>query len=67
MDNHPDRFETLQSTFKQVFDDPAFKTAYLDARGNWEYVNYGGVEECAKFKAAMLELGERFKPLLTGQ
>jgi putative tricarboxylic transport membrane protein len=67
VDQHPDRFELLQTSFKKVFDDPAFKEAYLEARGNWEYVNYGGVEECAKFKQAMLELGARFKPLLTGQ
>jgi hypothetical protein len=67
VDQYPDRFEMLQTSFKKVFDDPAFKEAYLEARGNWEYVNYGGVEECAKFKQAMLELGARFKPLLTGQ
>ena len=66
VDKHPDRFEKLQSSFRKVFDDPAFKEAYLKAKGNWEYVNYGGVEECATFKASMLELGEQYKSFLTG-
>jgi tripartite-type tricarboxylate transporter receptor subunit TctC len=66
VDNHPDRFETLQSTFRKVFDDPDYKEAVLKAKGHWEYVNYGGVEECAKFKQAMLDLGEQYKSYLTG-
>ncbi|MEL6264117.1 MAG: tripartite tricarboxylate transporter substrate-binding protein [Pseudomonadota bacterium] len=66
VDDHPDRFQTLQDTFKATFDDPALMESYLAARGTPEYLNYGGVEECAAFKAAMLELGERFKGLLTG-
>jgi tripartite-type tricarboxylate transporter receptor subunit TctC len=67
VDTYPDRFEMLQESFKKVFDDPAFKEAYLAQKGNWEYVNYGGVEECTKFKNAMLELGDRYKSLLTGK
>jgi putative tricarboxylic transport membrane protein len=34
--------------------------------GTPEYLNYGGVEECGAFADAMLELGARYKPLLTG-
>lgn len=65
-DDHPDRFEVLTRTFKETFDDPALLEAYVAARGTPEYLNYGGVEECASFAEAMLELGAKYKPLLTG-
>ena len=67
VDAHPDRFEMLQKTGKKAFDDPGFKDAFLKSKGFWPYANYGGVKECAEFKSAMLEMGERFKPLLTGK
>lgn len=65
-DDHPDRFEVLQRTFREAFDDPRLLDAYVESRGTPEYLNYGGIEECAAFKAAMLELGEKYRPLLTG-
>lgn len=65
-DDHPDRFEVLTRTFKESFDDPALLEAYVASKGTPEYLNYGGVEECAAFASAMLELGAKYKPLLTG-
>lgn len=67
VDNHPDRFELLQKTFKQTFSDPGYKDAFLKTKGFWPYSNYGGVEECESFKSAMLELGERYRPFLAGK
>jgi tripartite-type tricarboxylate transporter receptor subunit TctC len=66
IDDHPDRYEILQRTFRETFDDPRLLEAYVAAKGTPEYLNYGGVEECAEFKKAMLELGAKYKPLLTG-
>lgn len=66
MDDHPDRFEVLTSTFKATFDDPRLLEAYVASKGQPEYLQYAGMEECEAFKAAMLEMGARFKPLLTG-
>ena len=66
VDKYPDRFEILQSSFKKVFDDPDYKASVEKAKGHWEYVQYGGVEECGKFKQAMLELGAKYKDYLTG-
>lgn len=66
VDDHPDRFETLTRTFKETFDDERLLAAYVESRGTPEYLNYGGIEECAAFKQDMLELGARFKPMLTG-
>src|SRR6056297_1730049 len=65
-DDHPDRFETLTTTFKETFDDPALMEAYVANRGQPEYLQYAGIEECAAFKQSMLELGARYKSLLSG-
>jgi tripartite-type tricarboxylate transporter receptor subunit TctC len=65
-DEFPDRYDRLVQTFNETFEDPALLDAYVDARGTPEYLNQGGVEECANFVQDMLELGARYKPLLTG-
>ncbi|MEK9910607.1 MAG: twin-arginine translocation signal domain-containing protein [Candidatus Puniceispirillum sp.] len=67
VDAHPDRFELLQKTFKQTFADPGYKDAFLKSKGFWPYSNYGGIKECAEFKSAMLEMGQRYRSLLTGK
>jgi putative tricarboxylic transport membrane protein len=66
VEQHPDRYEVLRTTFEACFDDPALLEAYVATGGAPEYLSYGGPEECAEFVAQMLELGERYKPLLTG-
>ncbi len=67
IDSYPDRFKILQDTFKQVFDDPEFITAYKKAKGEMAYLNPGGIEDCKKYTDAILEIGERYKPLLSGK
>ncbi|MEL0032783.1 MAG: tripartite tricarboxylate transporter substrate-binding protein [Paracoccaceae bacterium] len=66
IDDYPDRFEVLNSTFKATFEDPALMEAYIASKGQPAYLQYAGLEECEAFKQAMLEMGARFKPLLTG-
>lgn len=65
-DDYPDRFDMLTSTFKATFDDPRLLEAYVASKGTPEYLSYAGVEECAAFKQSMLELGARYKSLLSG-
>lgn len=67
IERYPDRFQVLQETFKQVFNDSEYKEALLKAKGNWEYINYGGIAECEKYANDIQALGERFKDLLTGK
>ena len=67
IDKYPDRFALLQSTFKQVFDDPEFPKVVKKAKGNWEYINYGGVEDCAAYVKEIYEIGARYKALLSGK
>jgi len=67
IDKYPDRFALLQSTFKQVFDDPEFPKVVKKAKGNWEYIKYGGVEDCAAYVKDIFEIGARYKSLLSGK
>jgi predicted peptidase len=64
--DYPDRFEVLTRTFKDTHEDPALMEAYIASKGQPEYLVYAGVEECEAEKAAMLELGARYKSLLSG-
>ncbi|OSQ50857.1 Bug family tripartite tricarboxylate transporter substrate binding protein [Marivita geojedonensis] len=65
-EDYPDRFAKLQESFKATFEDPRLLESYVSLGGTPEYLSYGGVEECAEFMQAMLELGAKYKPLLTG-
>jgi putative tricarboxylic transport membrane protein len=62
----PDEVATLQDSLKQVFDDPEFKEAILQTGAPWEVIKYGGVEECQAYVDGIIEIGNKFKPLLTG-
>jgi putative tricarboxylic transport membrane protein len=64
---HPDRFETVETTLKKVFTDPAFKTAYLKTKAPWEFVEYQGPEACAEYARNITKVGEDFKELLVGK
>lgn len=65
-EDYPDRFQILQDSFKATFEDPRLLESYVSLGGTPEYLNYGGAEECKAFAKAMLELGAKYKPLLSG-
>jgi len=65
--DHPDRFKILNDTIKKVFADPEYKAAVIKAKGIWEYINYGDMNDTAKYLKGIEEVGTRFKPLLTGK
>ncbi|NKB47811.1 MAG: hypothetical protein GKS02_00455 [Alphaproteobacteria bacterium] len=65
--DHPDRFKILNDTIKQVFADPEYKEAVIKAKGIWEYINYGDMDDTAKYLKGIEEVGSKFKPLLTGK
>jgi len=67
IDKYPDRFKVLQDTFPKVFKEDAFAKAYKKAKGNVEYLAPGGVKECAEYVKNIMEIGARFKPLLSGK
>ncbi|MDX1540401.1 MAG: tripartite tricarboxylate transporter substrate-binding protein [Geminicoccaceae bacterium] len=67
IDEYPDRFQVLQDTARQAAEDPAWPEAAKEAGQPVEILNYGGLEECDEFARRMIELAERYKPLLTGE
>lgn len=66
-EQYPDRFQRLQDSVQQVFADPEYKAAVEQAKGHWAYINYGGPEACREYVAKIIEIGQRFRPLLTGK
>ena len=66
VDDYPERYETLLSTFKSCFDDPGLLDAYVATGGAPEYLSYGSREDCAEFAEQMLALGAKYRSLITG-
>ncbi len=67
INKHPDRMKILQDSARKVFDDPDFKAAVIKAKSPWEYIDYGGLEECEKYVNGIVEVGTEFKDLLKGK
>lgn len=66
VDDYPDRYEKLVTTFAQTFKDPELLAAYEKARGTPEYLNFGDADDCAVYVKAILEIGAQYKSLLSG-
>ncbi|MCK6453165.1 MAG: hypothetical protein L6R19_20300 [Alphaproteobacteria bacterium] len=66
-DKFPDRFKLLNDTAPQVFKDPDFKTMYEKTAGSWEQASYGDRAVCTRYAMAMVELAERYRPLLSAK
>jgi len=64
---HPDRFKVLTDTMKKVYSDGDYKKAVLKAKAPWEYISYGGPEECAEYARNITEIGKQYRELLTGK
>ena len=67
INKHPDRFKTLTETMKKVYTDPDYKKAVLKAKAPWEFISYGGPEECTKYAKYITEIGKEYRELLTGK
>lgn len=67
IDKYPDRFKVLEETFPKVFTDQDFLTEYKKLKGNPEYLAPGGLAECEKYVKEIMEIGARFKPLISGK
>lgn len=67
IEKHPDRFKILTDTAHKVFNDPAFKDEMKKAGENLDLISPGGMKECQEYTKQITEIGERFRPLLTGK
>lgn len=67
IDKYPDRFKILQDTFKSASEDPQLKDEIKKAGSDPAFLKFGGIEACQNFTNRILELGERYKALITGK
>jgi tripartite-type tricarboxylate transporter receptor subunit TctC len=67
IDQYPDRYAKLNETLKKVYDDPEYKAAIEKTGAPWEFIGYGGPDDCAEYAKAMMEIGAEYKDLLTGK
>jgi len=66
-EDHPDQYELLTTTLKKVYKDPAYEEAIVKTKAPWEYISYGGPEECTKYVQYITKVGEEYKSFLTGK
>jgi putative tricarboxylic transport membrane protein len=65
-EEYPDEVAMLQESLRQVFDDPQHEQNIVQTGAPAEVIAYGGMEECEAYVENIIEIGNRFKPLLTG-
>lgn len=65
-DKYPDRMQQLMDTGMQVFDEPAYKDAVIEAKGSWEMITAGGPDVCKDYVNSITAVGEEYRDLLTG-
>ncbi len=66
-EKYPERYQALNNSIQQVFKDPDYKKAVIKSRGEWDYINYGNADDCKKYVKDIIEIGNRYKALLTGK
>ena len=67
IEKYPDRVKIIKSTMKQVFDDPAYAEAVKKSGIPTAFIDYGDQDNAMEFAMSMLELAQRYAPLLTGK
>jgi tripartite-type tricarboxylate transporter receptor subunit TctC len=67
IEKFPDRFARLERTAKQVFDEPAYKEAFVKTGAPIETIQYGDREVCTRYAKAMVELANEYRPLLSAK
>ncbi len=67
VEKNPDRFKILTDTLQKVYGDPDYKAAIEKTKAPWEFIKYGGPEDCAKYVKEMMAIGAEYKDLLTGK
>jgi putative tricarboxylic transport membrane protein len=63
----PEEAQLLQESLAKVFDDPAFKEAIIETGAPWEVIDYGDMAACEEYVKNIVTVGEKFRPLLTGE
>jgi tripartite-type tricarboxylate transporter receptor subunit TctC len=66
-DAYPDEVAMLSETLQQVFADPEFEEAIRQTGAPWETMAYGDADACQTYVDNIVDIGNQFKPLLTGE
>lgn len=66
-EKYPDRYETLVSTGKKVFEDPDYRAAVERTKAPWEMIQYGDRKACEEYVRYITEIGKEYKSFLTGK
>jgi tripartite-type tricarboxylate transporter receptor subunit TctC len=67
IEKFPDRFALLETTARQVFDNPKYKEEYAKTGAPIETIQYGERETCNRYVKGMLELTNEYRSLLTAK
>jgi tripartite-type tricarboxylate transporter receptor subunit TctC len=64
---NPDAMKKLEETAAQTVADPAFKAAFAKTGAPAEVLQYGDRKSCTEYALAMVELANKYKPILTAK
>lgn len=67
IEKYPEEVARLTDTLRGVFDEPAYKEAIVQSGAPWEVIAYGDKTECQAYVESILEVGNRYKDLLSGK
>ena len=67
IEKYPDRFALLETTSRQVFDNPKYREQYAKTGAPVETIQYGDRETCNRYVKAMVELANEYRGLLTAK
>jgi tripartite-type tricarboxylate transporter receptor subunit TctC len=67
IEKFPDRYEMLEKTSKQVFDNPKYKEEYAKTGAPVETIQYGDRATCNRYVEGMIALANEYRPLLTAK
>jgi tripartite-type tricarboxylate transporter receptor subunit TctC len=67
LDRYPDRYAKLAETAPKVFDDPAFRDAYLKTGSPLETIRFGDRAVCTDYALGMIELANRYQAQLSAR
>jgi tripartite-type tricarboxylate transporter receptor subunit TctC len=67
IERFPDRFKVLEESSAKVFEDPAFRDAYIRSGLPIETIRHGDRAVCTEYAQAMIELANRYRAQLSAQ
>lgn len=67
IEKYPDRFKVLESTARQVFDNPKYREEYAKTGAPVETIQYGDRKVCNDYVKGMLALTNEYRSLLTAK